>query len=160
MKEAIMELVNRQFVEKELAALGELQEGECSAVEVYSEALQRVKDTELIPTLQECRNSHAKRVQKLRDMLIERGALPRENTGLMGGLARFVEGGASMLNDTAAIAVLATGEEFGLRQYEQLMPALASDMWDKAEQELLPGQRKTQRTISLLSTLLRNQRGS
>ena len=161
MNQSIKELLDKNLLGGEVAALNSLLSGEITAVEAYKQAIQNVKDSELILTLQNCLNSHALRVQQLKDCLEYLGASPRETAGLWGGVARLVEGGASMMSDSAAITVLAAGEDYGLREYETHIDRLDPTSSKVVTEQLLPAQRMTHWTISLLRASLKsNEKGA
>lgn len=60
------DLFDKALSNEEINALSALQVGEISAVQAYDQALDRVKNMELVPTLEECRESHAQRAAMLR----------------------------------------------------------------------------------------------
>ncbi|HEY9787277.1 MAG TPA: DUF2383 domain-containing protein [Candidatus Obscuribacterales bacterium] len=160
MNEPIKERLQKELFDTEVSTLNILLGGEMSAVDSYDEAIHRVRDAELIPTLVECRESHALRAERLRQRLIDLGAHPKANAGIWGGIAKIAEAGASIVGDRAAIAILAGGEEYGLDQYTTYQQRLDSESSKLVEDELLPEQMKTQRTLSVLSALLRKPKWS
>lgn len=155
MNKLIKELFDKKFIDCEISALGALLAGEISAVEAYNEIIQKVKDINLIPTLQECRDSHALRIRTLRIRLKDLGVTPRKDAGFMGALIRFIEGGAAMIGDRTALQVLAVGENYGSEQYQLYLRALAPASWRLVTEELVPSQRKTEHVMKLLCALLR-----
>lgn len=153
---SIKDLLNKEFLrDKEVHALDVLLAGEIAAVEAYNLAIQRVKDVMVIPTLEECRNSHAMRIQFLRDRVERLGAEPPETGGWWGSAARFAEGGASIISDRVAMSVLAAGEDFGYEQYIQHMKDMDSYSYEIAKSQLLPAQSKTLQTMTLLCAWMR-----
>jgi uncharacterized protein (TIGR02284 family) len=124
--------------------------GEISAVETYRQAMDKVKDVRAMTTLEECQNSHARRVASLRDFITKLGGTPATDSGAWGGFAKLVEGGAAAFGDQAAIAALEEGEDHGLRDYRDDLDELDAEARRLVEQELLPAQ---QRTHGALSTL-------
>ena len=154
MSQAIKELMNRQLIACEISALSELQSGEISAVESYDLAIKKIRDAELIPTLETCRNAHAQRERILKDLLHDLGAAPRKGSGWWGGLAHAVESSAAWLGDRTAVAVLSAGEEYGSSQYQAHLSALGQHAWKIVHDELMPAQKKTQQTMILLTAWL------
>ena len=156
MSTPIQDLFHKQMFDKEIEALNALLNTEIIEVEVYNQSMQKVKDTELVPTLEACRNAHAHRVEVLRNRIIKQGGTPAKGSGFMGGIAKFLEELASLVNDQAVVAVLSASEELCLQEYEKHLKDLDSGSWTVAEHDLLPGQTKTHDTMKKLSTFLRS----
>jgi hypothetical protein len=148
-------LVNKQPVESDISGLAALHAGELSVVEAYDKALERVKNENLTPTLQECRTSHSLRAQALRVRLQAIGASPKDDAGFLGGVTGMIEAGAAMLGDRPAVDVLAKTENFSSEQYEIHMRNLAPESLRMATELLLPCQKSTRETMTLLSAYLR-----
>ncbi|MBS1983603.1 MAG: ferritin-like domain-containing protein [Bdellovibrionales bacterium] len=144
------DLFDKALSNDEINALAALQVGEISAVQAYDQALDRVKNMELVPTLEECRESHAQRAAMLRVRLRELGANPLKDGGLLGGLASIVESAACTLGDQRGIEVLAKGESIGTEKYESYMGALDAESWHLVKEELWPLQKRTEQMMSLL----------
>lgn len=111
-------------------------------------ALQKVRNEDLIPTLEDCRNSHALRIQPLRERMEEHGAPPLRTAGWWGSFVAAIENGATFISDRVAMSVLATGEEYGIEQYEEHMKNLDSKSYTLVEDELLPAQAQTMQTMT------------
>lgn len=153
---AIQEILGREFLyRKEIQALSTLLSGELSAIEAYNLAIEKVKDAELIPTLEQCRNSHALRIQHLRKRMEDHGKEPLRSSGWWGTFALAIEGGATMISDKVAMSVLAAGEDFGYEQYLDHMKDLDTESFELVEKELLPAQRQTLETMTLLCAYMR-----
>lgn len=151
-----MSQVTKDILEKhlrggEVSALNSLLGGEISAVETYNQAIQKVKDVNLIPTLEDCRNSHAIRVTRLRDRIKEMGGLTIDDAGLWGTVTGLVEGTAALFGDRAVVAVLAGGEEYGTQQYKDNLEQLDSQSRKVVSKELLPAQKATQHLAGRLN---------
>lgn len=147
------DLVHRQLLDSEIAALGALHTGELSAVGAYEEALLKVKDVSLLPVLLTCQQSHAKRAQTLENCLRQLGAEPKEDPGIVGSLTRIMEGGAALLGDGPAISLLSSVESFAVEQYSSRKWSLGADSWQLVEEELLPDQETTEEAMMLLCSL-------
>lgn len=154
MKDSIKELLGKKLHDREVAGLSALLAGEISAVESYQQAIQKVKDTELISTLEQCRNSHAVRIMMLRECLQNLGVIPSESAGVWGWFAQLVEGGATIVSDQAAIATLTAGEYFGLDQYRKTMNSVDPESWKIIQKEVIPRQEQTYAVISALNTTM------
>lgn len=152
----IKEILGREFLEsKEVQALSNLLSGELSAIQAYNLAIERVRNKHLIPTLEECRNSHALRIQPLRDRMEEHGVPPLRNSGWWGAFVSSVESGATFISDRVAMSVLAAGEDYGFEQYENNMKDLDTKSYELADEELLTAQAQTLQTMTLLCAYLR-----
>src|SRR5262245_5223780 len=91
--------------------------GEMAAVETYRDALTKISDLRERRELEECMRSHDRRVQMLRDRILELGGTPADSSGPWGTFANAVEGSARLFGDKAAIAALEEGEDHGLKDY-------------------------------------------
>ncbi len=152
-----MSQVTRDILQKnlrggEVSALNSLLCGEISAVETYNQAIQKVKDISLISTLEDCRNSHAIRVARLKERIAELGAMSSDDSGLWGAMTGLVEGTAALFGDRAVVAVLAGGEEYGTQQYNDNIEQLDMDSRKVVRKELLPAQKATQHLASRLNS--------
>jgi hypothetical protein len=154
--ENLKNLLTREFLHsREIAALSNLLCGEISAVEAYNLAIENVKDESILPILEECRNSHALRVDILQDRMEYMHETALESSGWWGALARFVEGSATFLSDKVALSVLAAGEDYGFSQYELNLKDLDIESYETTISELLPEQGKTLKAINNLCNGLR-----
>lgn len=152
------DLMTRGYLHhKEVTALTALLSGEISAAEAYKLAIQKVKHAQLIPTLEECCNSHASRVSALQERMEVLNEHPLESSGWWGAVARFVERSASAISDRVAMSVLVAGEDYGLAQYEQYMKDLDAETFSIVENNLLPAQARTLQTMILLCAQLHSE---
>ena len=159
MSQVTKEILQKELRNTEVDVLNSLLNGEISAVETYNHAIQQVKDTHLIPSLEDCRNSHAIRVEKLRNYIEELGFPANENAGLWGTVANLAEGTASMFGDMAIMTVLAGGEEFGTHEYEDHMQCFDPEILDLVKTELLPYQKATEHITRRLSQIIHHGNG-
>ncbi len=155
---SIKEILGREFLDnKELTALSALLAGELSAIQAYNMAIDKVRNKHLIPTLEECRNSHALRVQPLRERMEAHGAPALRNAGWWGSFVSAVENGATFISDRVAMSVLCAGEDYGFEQYEKNMKDLDSESYELVDSELLPAQSQTLQTMTLLCAYLKSE---
>jgi hypothetical protein len=124
--------------------------GELSAVETYRQALERLRDSAFAADLAECRRSHEDRVELLRQQVTRLGGTPAPSSGLWGGFAKLIEGGAKLFGEKAALAALEEGEDHGLKLYRTDSAKLDSVTRDIVERALLPGQERTHQVMSAL----------
>jgi demethoxyubiquinone hydroxylase (CLK1/Coq7/Cat5 family) len=138
-------------VDQDVDKLDSFLRGEMSAVETYDQALEKLGDdpTYAAP-LRAARESHRKRVELLRDELLRRGAMPSEGSGIWGGFAKLVEGGAKLFGAKSAIAALEEGEDHGRDDYRRELEELTPEARSFVEHRLLPEQLKTHDAISSL----------
>jgi uncharacterized protein (TIGR02284 family) len=130
--------------------LNELLRGEISAVETYRQALSKLTTSSARSQLEDCARSHQLRVEKLRDQVVRLGGQPDEKSGAWGAFARLVEGGAKTFGEKAAIAALEEGEDHGLKLYRGDIDKLDPASRALIEQDVLPAQEATHRSMSTL----------
>jgi hypothetical protein len=126
--------------------------GELSAVETYRQALERLGTSACAVDLRENQRSHQQRVDMLQNQILRMGGKPNTDSGVWGGFAKLVEGGAKLFGEKSAIAALEEGEDHGLKLYRDRSDL---DKLDLATREfvmssLLPEQERTHRTASNL----------
>ena len=134
--------------------------GETAAVETYKEALRRLGGSQNEEELRACLASHERRVEVLREQIVELGGEPAQTSGPWGAFARLVEGGAAVhdgiLADAAAIGALEEGEDYGLKQYLDDVGKLDRETRKRVEREVLPEQVRTHDSLSDLKLALRD----
>jgi len=143
--------------EKSIDQLNSFLRGELSAVETYQQALAKVQEQEVISRLRECLQSHQQRVQLLRQRVVQLGGIPSTDSGAWGVFAKLVEGSAAVLGDKAAISALEEGEDRGLRDYKTGLDDLDADSRRIIEQQVLPAEQETHRTMSTLKHSLQQR---
>ncbi len=124
--------------------------GEISAVETYRQAMAKVDDLRARTQLEQCHQSHQRRVDLLKMRIIQLGGQPSQGSGAWGAFAKVAEGGAAAFGDKPAIDVLEEGEDHGLKDYQSHLADLDSEGRLFVEQELLPAQQQTHRALSNL----------
>lgn len=131
-----------------ITGLNRLLRGELSAVETYGQALERLRDSAHKGDLDECMRSHEQRAEMLRQQVLRLGGVPSQGSGLWGGFARSVQGGARLLGERAAVATLEEGEDHGLRLYLDVISHVDPSTRAFVEQSLLSEQERTHRVMS------------
>jgi uncharacterized protein (TIGR02284 family) len=123
-----------------IEACNELLRGEISAVETYTQAIQKFSATVQDDVLRRIRDDHEESVQELRKVVVEEGGQPSGSSGIWGGFVRAVEGTATALGEGPALKVLQEGEEHGLRLYRTALenPGLPPRVKDLIRDELMP----------------------
>jgi len=135
---------------KTIDALNDFLRGEISAVETYRQALKKISDVRLRPTLDACLRSHEQRVEVLRQRVVSAGGQPAKGSGAWGGFARLIEGGAKVLGVKAAIAALEEGEDHGKKMYREDLHNLSAGVRLWVEREIVPLQEHTHNAMSAL----------
>jgi hypothetical protein len=128
--------------------------GEISAVETYRQAIHKLGGKPEVSTLNDCMQSHARRVQLLQQEIRRRGGDPPHKSGPWGAFAKLVEGSAAALGEKAAIAALEEGEDHGRNDYKRDMKDLEPDVRQFVEQSLLPEQLRTHDAMSSLKKMM------
>jgi len=136
--------------ETTVATLNGFLRGEISAVETYRQALDKLQSSPSRMELEECRRSHAQRVERHRQEVVRLGGTPEENSGAWGSFAKLVEGSAKVLGEKAAISALEAGEDHGLKLYRDEMEKLDPTVRSVIESEVLPAQERTHQSLSTL----------
>jgi hypothetical protein len=122
--------------------------GEISAVETYRQAIEKLGGSRV--ELEECRRSHERRVQQLREEVTRQGGVPAKDSGAWGSFARLVEGGAKTFGEKAAISALEEGEDHGLKLYRSDIEKLDPVARRFIERDVLPAQERTHQTLSAI----------
>jgi len=121
--------------------------GEISAVETYRQAIEKVENVTARTQLEQCVQSHQRRVDILKTRVAQLGGKPADSSGPWGAFAKLAEGGAALFGEKAAIDVLEEGEDHGLKDYQTGLSDLDIEARSFVEQELLPAQQQTHRVV-------------
>jgi demethoxyubiquinone hydroxylase (CLK1/Coq7/Cat5 family) len=138
------------MAEQPIQQLNSFLRGEISAVETYRIALDKVADSGARAQLEQCQDSHKRRVDMLRTRIMQLGGQPDKSSGAWGAFAKTAEGGAKLFGEKAAIDVLEEGEDHGLKDYQSHLAELDVDSRVFVERELLPAQQQTHKAMSTL----------
>ncbi len=136
--------------EKSIDKLNSFLRGELSACETYRQALTKVKDMALRPTLEDNLRSHESRAELLRTRITQLGGEPATGSGAWGAFAKLVEGGAKVFGDEAAIKALEEGEDHGRDDYRRELDNLDAENRAWVTSQLLPAQERSHNTLSAL----------
>lgn len=129
--------------------------GELSAVETYRQAIQKLGPTSSYSTqLEACARSHENRAKLLSDEVQSLGGTPTDSSGTWGAFAKLVEGGAALLGEKTAISALEEGEDHGRDDYKRDLKRLTPEVRRLIEEQVLPEQERTHRTLSLIKKSL------
>ncbi|MES2657986.1 MAG: DUF2383 domain-containing protein [Verrucomicrobiota bacterium] len=114
--------------------------GELSAIETYSQALEKFDREPENATLEQIRLEHEENAELLREHLSQMGAVPDTDSGAWGSFAKAVEGTAKLLGESAALAALIEGEQHGIREYEEALddPGVMEEAKTSIRETLLP----------------------
>lgn len=122
--------------------------GEISAVETYRQCIEKLGPNRHRAKLQECQQSHQRRVELLRQWISQRGGRPAESSGVWGGFAKLVEGGARAFGEKAAVAALEEGEDHGRNDYQRDLKDLDPEARRFIETQILTEQQRTHDSLS------------
>jgi len=117
--------------------------GEMAAVEVYRYTLERLGRSRARSTLEDCMQSHARRVQLLRRKIIAMGGIPARTAGTWGMFAKSLAVWGDMLGPTSALSILELGESHGQLMYQRKREELAPAVKGFVESQLVPAQQLT-----------------
>ena len=134
-----------------ITSCNELLRDELSAIETYTQAIERFGSDLDRSTLRHLLAVHEDSASRLRQHIAEMGGQPSLHSGVWGGFAKAVEGTAVTLGESLALTVLQAGEEHGLRAYEEALerPGVTEDVKGVIRQHMLP------RAHESVNTLLR-----
>jgi demethoxyubiquinone hydroxylase (CLK1/Coq7/Cat5 family) len=127
--------------------------GELAAVETYEHALRTLaefEEREARDVLEQCANSHQRRVNILAREVRRRGGRPACSSGPWGMFARAVESTSAKVSERVAIAILEEGEDHGRNDYDRDIEKLDVDGRAFVAQALMPEQIRTHGAMSEL----------
>lgn len=133
-----------------IGALNSLLRGEMSAIEIYRYTYERASHPRFRACLDDCMQSHSRRVQLLRRRIQALGGIPTRSAGPWGILVKSAGLLADLFGMPAAVALLDFGEAHGEAEYARKLAKL--ERWSHAfvEAELLPAQALTHEWIGEL----------
>lgn len=140
----------------DVAQLNSFLRGELAAVETYDQALNKIDDSELREPLRDVRASHDRRAQLLRQRILVLGGEPASSSGIWGGFAKLVEGGAAVFGVSPAIAALEEGEDHGRDDYGADLHDLSPETQNFVSKSVLPEQLRTHDVVSSLKRQLKH----
>ena len=117
--------------------------GEMSAIETYTQVIEKFADHSDGNLLRRIRSDHEAAAASLREIIGENGDEPAIGSGPWGTFATAVEGAAALFGESPALSILLQGEDHGISEYEE---ALESGDFDEPairliRDKLLPAQR-------------------
>lgn len=97
--------------------------GELSAIEAYDHVIETtIKDPDApITTLAQIRNEHQRSCESLRQLVVKKGENPSEDSGAWGTIVTALINVRSFFGPLAALRTLRTGEEHGLKLYQDAL---------------------------------------
>src|SRR5262245_53860388 len=85
--------------EKDVDKLNDFLQNEIAAVETYAQCIEKSKTAVTVERLLELRQSHANRARLLKERIVALGGKPDEGSGMWGGFAKLIEGGAKAFGE-------------------------------------------------------------
>lgn len=122
--------------------------GEMAAVEVYRYTLERLGKSRARTTLDDCMQSHARRVQILHRKISAMGGNPARSGGTWGIFAKALAVWGDMMGPTSALSILHLGESHGQLLYRRKSAQLAPAVQAFVESQLAPAQQLTHEWLS------------
>ena len=120
---------------------------ELAFVESYRRALSAPSLSDHASTLSACLRSHEDRAEQLKSRLRAMKAEPPNSGGVLGAVAKLLEGAAAAFGERAGILALEEEEERGTKSYRANFSAMDSESRALIEQRLAPLQAETQRLM-------------
>jgi hypothetical protein len=136
--------------QRDVRQLNSFLRGELSAIETYTQAIEKIENAKIRSELEQCRSSHRKRANLLREYIIRLGGDPAESSGIWGGFAKVVEGSASAFGESAALAALEEGEDHGRNDYKRDITDLSPAVQSFVRNDLMTEQQRTHAAMSRL----------
>lgn len=137
------------YSDKDIDKLNDFLKSEIAAVETYSQAIEKTgQSSTVVQRLVELRQSHASRARLLSERIVALGGTPAEGSGMWGGFAKLVEGGAKAFGEKAALEALEEGEDKGLQEYRDEIDDLSDASRQFVASMILPEQQRTHDTLS------------
>lgn len=137
-----------------ITALDNLLRWEMTAVEAYNQCIVSIADQDIVDVLEDCRDQHLQRIEKLHAQIAKLGGVPRHSAGLAGRIARLFEGGVVLLSERAALGLLVEAEERILREYDFYLPGLDPQSTELLSKELIPGQIRSDRLMTVFTSIV------
>lgn len=126
--------------------------GEISAVETYEQCIDKIDSPSVVQQLRSLQMSHQSRVKLLRERILSLGGQPSQEAGLWGGIAKLVEGGASVFGEAPAVSALEEGEDHGLADYRRDLTKLSAEQQMFVREQLIPEQQRTHDVLSSIDS--------
>jgi hypothetical protein len=135
---------------RSVTSLNSLLRGELSAVEIYRYTYDRVSNPRFRACLDDCMQSHARRIQLLRRRIQALGGIPTRSSGTWGVFAMTIALSADLFGITGLVAALELGEARGRTDYLRALPKLDPQSRAFVKAQLIPPQALTHEWIQEL----------
>jgi len=99
----------------------DLLRGELSAIETYSDTINKFPDEPEVMILRTIREEHIDSANRLRANVNSMGGDPDRSSGAWGGVTKAIQSTANFFGEGSAIASLKQGEEIGKSMYEKAL---------------------------------------
>ena len=132
-----------QLLDSSIDQLKSFCRGELSAVETYWQALSSTSQEWVRERLRDNLRSHEHRVRVLQDRIERLGGDAPDRSGPWGAFTSAVECMASVISESAALAILEEGERHGVADYREDLENLDRESRLLVEQVLIPAQERT-----------------
>lgn len=126
--------------ESDVKYLNSFLKNELTAIDTYSQVIEKSESPDLTNSLTNLQASHRKRADLLRQKIQALGGDPANSGGMWGGVAKLLQGGSNLFGEKAAISTLEEGEDRGRDDYRRDMSKLSPECQRFIEQEIMPEQ--------------------
>lgn len=140
----------QNYVEKDISKLNDFLQDEIAALETYGQCIEKVDQATIAAQLVALRQSHATRAALLKERILALGGEPAKGSGVWGGFAKLVEGGAKVFGEKAALSALEEGEDNGLKNYQSDIDDLSDSTRQFVASQILPEQQRTHDALSAM----------
>lgn len=132
-----------QQSESDVKHLNSFLKNELTAVETYSQVIEKSKNPDLTNSLTNLQMSHRKRVDLLRQKIQALGGQPAEGTGIWGGVSKLMQRTSNLFGEKAAISTLEEGEDRGRDEYKRDVSKLSPELQRFIQDEIMPEQQRS-----------------
>lgn len=140
--------------ENDVKYLNKFLKNELSAVETYTQCIEKADDARIVTGLTDLQNSHQRRVAMIRQKVRELGGQPEDSSGMWGSVAKITEGGARLFGDNSAISALEEGEDRGRDEYLEKCDELSPEVRTFVNMELIPEQQHTHDMLNRIQEMV------
>lgn len=116
---------------RKVEALNQIVRGEVSAIEAYEQVLEKIKSSPERDRLREFLTTHLKNREYWERQVQMEAIVPDTQSGPWGFVVQAFVGAAKLFGNTSTLMALKQGEEYGLKEYRQLLENPEIDAEDK-----------------------------
>lgn len=129
-----------QQSESDVKYLNSFLKNELSAIETYSQVIDKSKNPDLTNSLTNLQMSHRKRADLLRQKIQALGGQPADSSGMWGSVSKLLQGTSNLFGEKTAISTLEEGEDRGRDEYQRDVSKLSPECQRFIQDEIMPEQ--------------------